>query len=436
MASSRGTSLQTSQRIRKTIPAIIDDVVNEYGDQVKFNLAPGGTYFGMSSEVRTKMAALLNNANDSHKLSRYGDVLGMPELRKLWTNVLVKGYGESPGFVHADDADDGKANEAMLTDADELIPDQEFMITAGANQAFVNVVLATCDVGDEVLLIVPYYFSHFNALVMTGVVPITVPVDKTTFQPRMGDIEERITERSKALVVVNPGNPSGKVFSKELMEDIQAICKRNGIWLIIDEAYREFVHEGESRISFSPKDDDGIVHIFTASKAYGLAGWRVGAVQYPKRLSEDMRTAQDTIPTHASRCSQQVAYEALHHNPLHETKGKSCNISLLNEVRKIFIKSLEPVYKNTALFERFVVPDGSYYFLLPYKDTSGQITVSASDDMKAVKFLAENHGVLLVPGFAFGMPGYLRVSYGCLEISTASAAAEMVAGGMKHLLQQ
>lgn len=90
--------------------------------------------------------------------------------------------------------------------------------------------------------------------------------------------------------------------------------------------------EGESRLCYWPRDDDGIIRIFTALKAYGLAGWSIGAVYYPKSFSEDMRHAHDTIPNHASRFRERFAYEVLKQNPLHEINATGPNIALLNKV--------------------------------------------------------------------------------------------------------
>lgn len=422
-----------SRRIRQTTSPVIDDVIATYANEVQFNLAPGATYFGMSSQVRAKMIALLDDPHQSRHLSNYADVLGSPRLRTLWANTIIRGYD---AICPSPDATNGTVSEDLLQSEQHVIPRQELMITAGANQAFVNVILATCDACDQVLLILPYYFSHFNALVMTGVIPVLVPVEKETLQPKLADIAERITPRTTALVVVNPGNPSGKVFPKAVMEGMRDLCSRSGIWLIIDEAYREFVHEGESRIAYSPTNADNVVRIFTASKAYGLAGWRIGAVLYPKRLSAEMRKAQDTIPTHACRFSEHVAYESLLTNPLRETTALPCNITLVGKVRKTFIAFLKPVYENTAFEGDFVIPDGAFYFFLPYRKTLANAQDGERDDMEAVDFLALKHGVLLVPGFAFGMAGYLRASYGCIEVDRAAAAASRLAKGMREVLQR
>lgn len=421
--------MHSSDRIRKTPAAVIDDVISQYSDTTSINLARGGTFFGLSEAVRRKMSSLLQkDTADVRQLSQYGEVIGMSELRKLWANVIIKGYRDKNGSSLRE-VDDSK-----LDDIDQLIPGHELMITAGANQGFVNVLLTVCDCGDEVMLVLPYYFSHFNALIMTGVKPILVPVDASTFLPDIRDIENRISSKSKALVVVNPGNPSGITFDEQLMRQIIALCRSRGIWLIIDHAYREFVFAGESRITYSPIDDNGIIHLYTASKVYGLAGWRIGALLYPKVLSDGMRKAQDTIPTHATKFSQQVALEAIRSNPFHEDENSASAISVLNEIRIAFVDALLPVYKASCLENLFVAPTGAFYLFLPYLDPDAHSSVREDDDMKVVEILALQYGVLVVPGFAFGMAGYIRVSFGSLAPATAKKAAQALACGLQAVI--
>lgn len=419
-----------SHRIQHTAAAVIDDVINQYGEKVQFNLARGGTFYGLSDVVRKKVASLLQqDTNDVRQLSQYGDVLGMPELRKLWANVIVKGYQDRNG------ANAREIGDSKLDNIDELLPYQEIMITAGANQGFINAILTICDCGDEVVLILPYYFSHFNALTMTGVKPVLVPVSTENFLPDLRDIEERISSKSRALVVVNPGNPSGITLDEGLMKQIAELCKSRSIWLIIDHAYREFVFGDKPRITPSPKEVSDIIHLYTASKAYGLAGWRIGALLYPKMLSDGMKKVQDTIPTHATKFSQLVAMEAIRHNPLYEDEDSVSVISMLNEIRIAFADALQSLYRASHLEHLFVAPTGAFYFFLPYLNPNEHPSVCEEDDMRIVERLALQHGVLVAPGCAFGMTGYIRLSYGLLKPANAKEAAQALAKGLQAVFQ-
>lgn len=410
--------MQVSQRMRLTPPSTIDVLLSKYEGVATNNLASGGTFFGMSEKVRQYVLSLLRDDAKCFPMSKYGDVFGSHELRKLWANVIARSSGDKK-------FDDLKTIE-------ELFPEHDFVITAGANQAFVNLTLMLFDPGDEVLLILPYYFGHFSSLTMTGVIPVCVPVDNRTFLPNVTDIERRITTKTKALVIVNPGNPSGVVYPKRLLDQVADVCQKHDIYLILDEAYREvsFEHLGQS--VYSPPTTRGVIKMFTMSKAYGLAGWRVGGILYPKALSNDMRKVQATNPTHATRLSQAVACEALRRNACEVGSGAT-HIGQLKEVRDTFIEQLSKVYSSST--RELVIPQGAFYFFLPYEDDEKTANLTEDDDMRVIQFLLDNAGTLVLPGFIFGMPGFLRVGYAGIRPEDAQTAAVTLASGLQKLFE-
>ncbi|PXF45664.1 Aspartate aminotransferase [Gracilariopsis chorda] len=411
----------TSHRIQQTKPAIIDELLKKYSSTVNLSLCQGAPFIGMPPEAQESVQHFLQDPATAKQMCEYGDVVGSEDLRRLWGNILGRGYNNQPKFPSDD-----------LHSLDTLFPKHELMITAGANQGFVNIVLALCDSGDEVLLVLPYYFSHENALVMAGVVPRAVPVDVTTFLPNIEDIGDRITEKSKAVVIVNPGNPSGVVFPSSLLQKISTMCKKRNVWLILDEAYREFSYRDDDKTVFSPEPDEHIIKLYTMSKVYGLAGWRVGALLYPKRISADMRKVQDTIPTHASLLSQFVACEALKHSPFYE---KDNYISMMRFVWVQFCEAVKKAYCAVSL-SNYVLPCGAFYFFLPYDDTQYIAEKTEADDSFSVDFLATRFRILVCPGFSFGMCGYIRVSYGRIKPTQAKKASLHFGNAMSALLKE
>ncbi|KAI0567827.1 Aminotransferase [Gracilaria domingensis] len=408
-----------STRILRTGPAIIDDITERYGPSVDVNLCQGVPRIGISDKVQEKLAMVLRDSQIMMEISKYGDLVGLPDLLKLWGNVLAGGYNNKP--------------ELDLDDLDELktiFLSHELMITAGANQGFVNVILTICDQNDEVILVLPYYLSHVNALVMTGVVPIPVPVDHKTFIPRIEDIKARLTERSKAIVIVNPGNPSGIVTPKYLIEQVSSLCKDHGIWLVIDEAYREFLYDDKPGF-FSPEPDGHTIKLYTMSKVYGMAGWRVGAILYPELISTEMKKVQDTIPTHASLISQVAAYEALKENPLY---GKESYVNKLRFVRSCFLQHLKDAY-SMAPGTSFVIPNGAFYFFLPYDEVVYIPLKTEREARYAVEFLATKFHILVLPGFSFGMCGYIRASYGKIDAKEAKKVSFLFGTAFHALLK-
>lgn len=419
MASLEGSekALQPSERIMKMSSGIMDTILEKYAadSRVLFNLAQGMFFLGMSKT--TQLAAQEALHNTMNQLCSYGDVLGWHPLRKRWLAKILLEWDQQQLALNA--------AAAGLSDAPDF--GLELMITAGANQAFMNTMMALCNPEDEVITILPYYWSHVNAIQAAGCVPVFVPCDRATFLPTIEAIESKISSRSKVIVLVNPGNPSGVVIPPELIDEIASLCRENGIWLVLDEAYKEFVYDPDNCPHYSPPVVEGVVKLYTMSKVYGLAGWRVGACLYPQSLSKHMRKVQDTIPTHSCKLSDVVAYAALNRTvrPAGSMDCVSQRVAAGNKIRLIFLKALLPVYENLSLKKFFVEPTGAFYMFIPIVGIDPH-----KEDVDIIEFLVEHVGVLLTPGSAFGMPDYIRVAYGRIGLEFAQVAATALAQGL------
>lgn len=400
--------LSVSDRVQSTEVAVIDDLLERYGDaEGLINLAPGVSAWKPSSRVFDAISSSLRNA----EVSAYGDVLGWPLLRKRWLDSVLASWDKERLE---------RESNRLGTDA-ECDYGLELMVTAGANQGFFNVVLTLCDPGDEVILLLPYYFSHYNALVATGVVPVLVPCDPATLLPKsMESVQKSITSRTKALVLVNPANPSGVVAPPSLVDDLVSLCSEHGIWIIIDEAYNELTY---GIAHYSPAVVEGVIKLYTMSKLYGMAGWRVGAIVYPKILSSQLRKVQDTIPTHAPIVSQIGAYHCLAENHMAVTS----RTNQLFAVRERIVSSLSEHYARYA--EKFTAPFvagcGAFYFFIP--------TIAPASGDSVVDHFFKVGRVLVAPGRAFGMPGYVRISYGKLNVDNVDTALAAIKAALEAM---
>lgn len=392
------------QRVGNTPSPIIDVLLEKYPD-VQFNLAPGCPSATPHPRALATCQALLSEPTSISQFSHYNDVIGSQSLRYQWLEYIF---------------------QCKVDSFDSIIPDHEIMITAGANQAFVNVVLTICDPGDDVIVVLPYYFSHVNALLMNNVNPIYVKVTTSTLCPSASDIEMAITPRTRACIIVNPGNPSGVVMSRHLLDELSEMCRRHKVYLCIDEAYREYDFSRSDAIStvYSPQLHSHMIKLYTMSKCFGMAGWRVGAVLYPRALSSGMRKMQDTIPTHAAMFSQALAAEVLKFKPSH--------MASVLKVRNIFLDFVRPIYAASTISDMFVEPTGAFYLFLPYRRTGDE---QPPRDDEVVHLLATGYGVLTVPGYGFGMDGYVRVCYGALREDEAADAARALGMGLSNVLK-
>ncbi|WCJ40652.1 Pyridoxal phosphate (PLP)-dependent transferases superfamily protein [Euphorbia peplus] len=217
------------------------------------------------------------------------------------------------------------------------------MVTAGANQAFVNLVLALCDPGDSVVMFAPYYFNSYMSFQMTGITNILVgPGNPDTLHPDADWLEKTLLETRpvpKVVSVVNPGNPSGTYIPEPLLKRISNLCREAGSWLIVDNTYEYFMYDG---LKHSCIEGDHIVNIFSFSKAYGMMGWRVGYIAYPSEVEgfgTQLLKIQDNIPICASVLSQHLALCSLEEGPEWVTE----RVKDLVRNREIIRKALSPL---------------------------------------------------------------------------------------------
>ena len=295
------------------------------------------------------------------------------------------------------------------------------VVTAGGNMAFMNAILAITDPGDEIILQTPYYFNHEMAVTMASCRPVLVATDENyQLQPAM--IRQAITSRTRAVVTISPNNPSGAVYPEAALREVNRMCRERGLYHIHDEAYENFTYNGARHFSPASIEDSAThtISLFSLSKAYGFASWRVGYMVIPEHLLVSVKKIQDTILICAPVISQYAAVGAL------ETGAAFCREKLhtIAEVRAVVLKELE------SISHLCTVPraDGAFYFLLKVH--------SDRDPMELVEKLIREHQVAVIPGTAFGMEAgcYLRVAYGALQKQSAAEGIGRFVRGLKALL--
>lgn len=297
------------------------------------------------------------------------------------------------------------------------------IVTAGANMAFMNALLAVADPGDELVLLRPYYFNHEMAVTIAGCKPVVVDTDEN-FLPRPDLIEAAITPRTRAVVTISPNNPTGAVYPEEPLRAINQLCRNYGIHHIHDEAYEYFLYDGARHFSPGsiPEGKETTISIFSLSKAYGFASWRIGYMVAPESLLEPIRKIQDTQLICPPLISQYAAAGAL-------TAGKGyCKEGLqsIATSREIVLRKLGELPSSC------VVPyaAGAFYFLVRI-DTEQR-------SMALVERLIREHKVAALPGSTFGLdePRALRLAYGALKPENAEEAMDRFVRGMKSILHK
>jgi aspartate/methionine/tyrosine aminotransferase len=302
-------------------------------------------------------------------------------------------------------------------------PEQRIVVTAGGNMAFMNAVLAICDPGDEVILPTPYYFNHEMAITMASCRPVLVPTDEN-YQLQPERIAAALTDRTRAVVTVSPNNPTGAVYKEAALRAVNELCRARGIYHISDEAYEYFTYGAARHFSAAslPESAAHTISLFSLSKAYGFASWRIGWMVIPAHLFEAVNKVQDTILICPPVVSQFAAVGAM------QVGRAYCADYLrqLAEVRELVISEL------AQLAEHCVTPpaDGAFYFYLKLKTELPPLAL--------VERLIKEFGVAAIPGTAFGSDDgcYLRLAYGALQAATVKEGIGRFVDGIKAILEK
>ena len=300
---------------------------------------------------------------------------------------------------------------------------RSIVVTAGANMGFFNSLLAIADTGDEIILPTPYYFNHEMAIAMLGCRPVLVPTTEN-YQLNVDALRTAITPCTRAIVTISPNNPSGAVYSREALVAVNQLCRDNGIYHISDEAYEYFTYDGAEHFSPGslPDSHEYTISLYSFSKAYGFASWRIGYAVIPDHLLVATKKEQDTILICPPVISQVAACAAL------RTGSQYCRQRIAG-----FTQVRETVRQELATIEPFChLPEtaGALYFLL---------TVDTKlDDMTLVTQLVKDFGVAVLPGSTFGIntPCTLRISFGGLDAQSVAVGVGRLVRGLRAIVGQ
>ncbi len=274
----------------------------------------------------------------------------------------------------------------------------DLIITAGCNQAFCSVIDTLCAEKDEVILPLPCYFNHQMWLSIRGITTRYLSFNAETAAPDVDEAADLINQRTKAIVLVTPNNPTGSVYSTETIDAFYRLARQQGIALIIDETYRDFIDDSTPphNLFSDPEWRNTLVHLYSFSKVFSLTGHRTGAVATGSELIEQMKKVQDCTAISAPHIGQLAALYGLEH--LHDWKlEKAAEL----QQRAVCIKQ---AFGHPELNYRLICA-GAYFAYVehPFKTTSRNV----------VKALIEHFKLVSLPGSYFGrdQEKYIRLAF-------------------------
>ncbi len=309
--------------------------------------------------------------------TKYTPSAGIPELREAIANKLKE------------------RNKVEYTSS-------EVVVVPGAKMGLYEIFATILNPGDEVIVPAPYWVSYPEQIALCDGVSRFVELEENQdFILTVDKLKDSITDRTKAVVLNTPSNPTGAVIPRNELEKIAQLCLENHILIISDECYEEFIYEGEhvSIASLSKEVREITFTVGAFSKSYSMTGWRLGWVAAPERFIKPIINIQSQTISNPTSFAQYGALEAL------KDGGKFPAM-----MREEFKKRRDYIVEELRSIEGIscVKPSGAFYV---FPNVSYYIRGDISNDVDFVSYLIEEAKVAVVPGSAFGKEGYIRMSY-------------------------
>ncbi|OFS67258.1 pyridoxal phosphate-dependent aminotransferase [Trueperella sp. HMSC08H06] len=327
------------------------------------------------------VAAAIDAASDP-KNHKYTIAKGLPELR-------------------AAIAEKTKADSGVVVDPDNII------VTNGGKQAVFQAFVSLLDDGDEVILPAPYWTTYPEAITLCGGVPVEVFAGSDQdYKVTVDQLEAARTDRTKVLLLCSPSNPTGSVYTPDELRAIGEWALDNGIWVISDEIYEHLIYAGEMAYILRevPQLQNQTIIVNGVAKTYAMTGWRVGWMHGPADVMKKVANFQSHIASNVNNVAQRAAIAAL-----------TGDQGVVEEMKEAFDRRRKTLVTMLREIEGFEVPEptGAFYVFpnvqaVLGKEINGRVATTTSE---LAEIILEEAQVAVVPGEAFGAPGYIRLGY-------------------------
>ena len=281
-------------------------------------------------------------------------------------------------------------------------PDENLIITPGANSAIFKSLFLLLNKNDEVLVISPVYFNYIMAIHMIGAKPIDITSNPDSgFQLNINSIINSITSKTKAIIINSPNNPTGAVYKNDDLEELFQLCKSKNIKVIFDITYYEYIHlNNKSNYLSLLKSFDNVIITGSFSKTFGITGLRIGYIATKSNYINELCKIQDTISICASSLSQQILIDLLTYEKLAIDK----NLNSVKSSKEILISNLINIPQLD-----WVQTNGAFYAFVKIKNNINSWNFTEK--------LINSKSVLVLPGSIFGTQwkSYIRLAYGALS---------------------
>lgn len=305
----------------------------------------------------------------------------------------------------------------------EINPNSEIVVTCGSTEAMMAAMMTVCDPGDKVIVFSPFYENYGADAILSGAEPIYVPLVPPTFKFDADVLENAFKQHPKALILCNPSNPCGKVFTLEELQIIANFAEKYDTFVITDEVYEHIVYKPNEHIYFAslPNMWERTISCSSLSKTYSITGWRLGYIIAPANIIETAKKVHDFLTVGAAAPLQEAAVTGLefgdeYYSDLREKYTKK---------RDMFLNGLDRIGLTHT------VPQGAYYVLIDISEFGYE------SDLEFCEKLAEKVGVGAVPGSSFfrePVNNLIRLHFAKKEDTLAEALNRLE--GVKRSMQR
>lgn len=285
-------------------------------------------------------------------------------------------------------------------------PDKEIVVTCGGTEAMMAAMMTVCNPGDKVAVFSPFYENYGADTILSGADPIYIPLVPPDFHYDRAVLEQAFRDGAKALILCNPSNPCGKVFTMGEMEEIAELAKRYDAFVITDEVYEYIIYDGNRHISMAalPGMYERTITCSSLSKTYSMTGWRLGYLIGPERVIEAAKKVHDFLTVGAAAPLQEAAVTGLKFGPEYYEWLKD----LYTEKRDYLCGRLEQMgLPHTT-------PQGSYFVLVNISGFLERPEFSGWTDLEFCEWMIKKYGVAAVPGSSFfkePVNNYIRLHF-------------------------
>jgi len=300
----------------------------------------------------------------------------------------------------------------------------QIVVSNGAKHSLYNALMVLVQAGDEVIIPTPYWVSYSEMVKMTDAEPVFVETkEENDFKVQLADLEAAVTPKTKALMLNSPSNPTGMVYTAEELTAIGQFCLKHNLFVIADEIYEKLVYDGAEHHSIAalvPELKNRTVLINGMSKAYAMTGWRIGYTASDLAVAKAMGSMQSHATSNPNSIAQKASVAALNgpEEPITAmvaefAKRREAMVELVNGINGLSCRK----------------PQGAFYVMANVQKLYGK-TIGGEvikDDLQFSSLVLEKAHVAIVPGAAFGAPGFVRLSY--------ATSMEMIREGLRRLDQ-